>query len=78
MSNRPSLAIVAVLAGLWLGAAPAQAGERGASVTCGVFAPRYQPKPHSAPSEAVRFKGGARLYRPVAAPCPPPRRPVDV
>jgi hypothetical protein len=77
MSNSRSLAVIAALAGALISAGAANAAP-GAGETCGILAPRYQPKTRSTQSEPVRFLGGARLHRPVAAPCPKRGRPVDV
>ncbi len=80
MSNRPSLAIIAAFVGVSMGidTAPAKAAAPGANETCFFLAPRYAPKTRYAPTEAVRFPGGARLHRPIAVPCPPSLRPAAV
>jgi hypothetical protein len=76
MSNSPSLLVVAAFAGLliWAGATPARAAGEG----CRILAPRYEPKA-ARPSGAqpVRWLGGAKLWRPVAEPCPPSRPAVN-
>ena len=76
MSNSPSLIVAVAFAGvlIWLGAAPARAA---AADGCRLLAPRYEPKA-ARPSGAqlVRWPGGAKLWRPVAEPCPRSGGPV--
>jgi hypothetical protein len=71
MSNSPSLIVVIAFAGvlIWLGAAPARAADAGDA--CRQLAPRYEPKAaRPAGAQPVRWPGGAKLWRPVAQPCP--------
>ena len=79
MSNSPSLLVVVAFAGLliWLGAAPARAAGASEGDACRILAPRYEPKA-ARPSgvQSVRWPGGAKLWRPVAEPCPRSGGPV--
>ncbi len=79
MSNRsyPLVFVIGAAVLMGSGAGPAKAGAA-QSEPCRIIAPRYEPKTaHSPQSDAVRWLGGAKLSRPLAAPCPPSRRPVD-
>lgn len=67
MSKSPL--VLACLGAFFLLGAEGAVAAPGAE-TCPVAAPRFEPKLRKRPApEEARFLGGARLSRPVAAPC---------